>query len=179
MSYREEQDFAGLIIDSLKFAANDGLAAGRLNVSCLPRLLDILLEPLGCFECRLSGFRGEGELSGKLGLHLEVTGRVALRCQRCLGKVDFDCAIDNRLLLIPEGEVWPEDELESDDYDAIPADRELSVAELVEEEILLALPLVARHEECALPVAATTSGRADEVECAASPFAVLAGLKKH
>lgn len=179
MSCREEQDFAGWVIDSLKFAADGGCVVGRLAVSSLPRLAEMVVDPVGEFECRLSGFRGEGELAGKFGLRLQVSGQVALGCQRCLGKVDFECVIDSRLLLIPEGEAWPEDELEAEDYDAIPANRELAVAELVEEEVLLALPLVPRHEDCALPDRRSVSEQAVEVERAASPFAALAGLKKH
>ena len=65
--------------------------------------------------------------------------------------------------------------MESDDYDAIPASRELSVRSLVEDEVLLALPIVPRHADCLPPVVAG----AEIEESEPSPFAVLAGLKKH
>jgi uncharacterized protein len=112
-----------------------------------------------------------------MGLRLQVTGRLSLCCQRCLAEVEFDCVIDNRLLLMPLGAPeaeWPEDELESDDYDAIPASRELSVRVLVEEEVLLALPIVPRHADCLPPV----GGEIESEESEPSPFAALAGLKK-
>jgi uncharacterized protein len=105
-----------------------------------------------------------------------------LQCQHCLAEVGFECAIDSRLLLIPSGapeESWPADELESDEYDAMPASRELSVLELVEEEVLLALPIVPRHADCLLPAAALVGAGAEIEESVPSPFAVLAGLKKH
>jgi uncharacterized protein len=178
MSCREEQDLAGVTIDSLKFAADGGRIAGRLALSSLPRLADVLAGTTGYLTCELSGFRDADDHVGKFGLHLRVTGRLDLWCQRCLAEVEFECVIDNRLLLMPPGapeSEWPEDELESDDYDAIPANRELSVQSLVEDEVLLALPIVPRHADC-LPPEVLESG----VEISEpSPFAVLAGLKKH
>ena len=175
MSCRKEPDFAGAVIDSLKFAAEEDCLDGRLALAVLPRLGDVLVSREGWLECELAGFReADGEGGTKLGLHLRVKGRLVLRCQRCLAVVGFDCAIDSRLLLIPPGAEWPEENLESDDFDAIPASRELSVLSLVEEEVLLTLPLVPRHAECRPPV---ETGPAEE-ESEPSPFAVLAGLKK-
>jgi uncharacterized protein len=177
MSCREEQDFAAAVIDSIKFAADGDCMIGKLALSELPRLADVLAEDAGWLKCELTGYRDTGVRAGMLGLHLRVTGRVGLRCQRCLAVVAFECAINSRLLLMPpcarEAD-WPEDELESDDYDAIPSSQELSVRALIEDEILLALPIVPRHADCVL---FGVTEVAEESE--PSPFAVLAGLKKH
>lgn len=178
MSCREEQDLAGVVIDSLKFAADGGYLTGKLALSSLPRLADSLVSTTGFLTCELSGFHDASDRADDLGLHLRVTGRLNLCCQRCLAEVAFECVIDNYLLLMPLGapeSEWPEDELESDEYDAVPASRELSVRLLVEDEVLLALPIVPRHADCLPP------GILDaEVELSeSSPFAVLAGLKKH
>lgn len=170
---------AGWVIDSLKFAAGEQVVSCRIPLSSLSRLADVLVDAAGFLDCRLAGFRGQDELAGKLGLYLQVSGSLGLRCQRCLSKVDFACAIDNRLLLVPEGEIWPEDELEAESYDAIPAERELSVTALVEDEVLLALPIVPRHEDCRLPAVSADVETPAIAESAASPFAALAGLKKH
>lgn len=181
MSCREVLDFAGVVIDSLKFAAEEDCIVGRLALSQLPRLAEVLTTRDGWLDCRLAGYREVGEAGDgrdKLGLRLQVTGRLGLRCQRCLAEVAIDCAIDSRLLLIPEGAPWPEDELEADDYDAVAASRELSVLALVEDEVLLALPAVPRHADCKLPVAPGAAEAAEE-EDRLSPFAALAGLKKH
>jgi uncharacterized protein len=181
MSCREEQDLAGTVIDSLKFAADEGCITGKLALTSLHRLADVLVRPTGWLHCELVGLRETGE-AGKPGLRLRVSGRLDLRCQRCLAEVDFECAIDSRLLLTLPGEneidEWPAGELEAewlDQYDAIPASRELSVLTLVEDEVLLALPIVPRHADCLLPVAE----EAGIEESEPSPFAALAGLKKH
>jgi uncharacterized protein len=52
----------------------------------------------------------------------------------------------------------------------LPVERELDVAELVEDEILLALPVAPRHEKCGLPGVADAGERIN-------PFAALSGLK--
>lgn len=176
-----DRDLAEAVIDSLEFAAKGDCIAGKLALTCLTRLDDVLASREGSLECELSGFREAGGADGvggggtKLGLRLRVKGRLGLRCQRCLAEVGFDCAIDSRLLLIPPNAEWPDEELESDDFDAIPASRDLSVLSLVEEEVLLSLPQVPRHAECRPPV---ETGPAEE-ESEPSPFAVLAGLNKN
>jgi uncharacterized protein len=178
MSCRESDsdgDLAGAVIDSLKFAAEEDCITGKLALTQLTRLFDVLASREGWLDCKLAGYRVAGEGRGRLGLHLQVSGRLMMHCQRCLEEVGIDCSIDSRLLLIPPDAAWPEEEMESDDFDAIPASRELSILSLVEDEVLLALPLVPRHAECQPPV---ETGAADE-ESEPSPFAVLTGLKKH
>ena len=70
------------------------------------------------------------------------------------------------------GEEWPDDDLADDSTDAIEAEKELAVLSLIEDEVLLALPIAPRHEQCESP-----SGTA--AEHGPSPFAALSALKKH
>jgi uncharacterized protein len=109
---------------------------------------------------------------GKSFLSLRITGNLNLRCQRCLSPLPYPVAIDTRLMLVGPGEEWPDEELEDDGTDAIEASRELAVLPLVEDEVLLDLPVVPRHEGCALPVKVETESRP-------TPFAALAKLKDH
>jgi len=176
MSCQVEPDFATAVIDSLRFAEAGGRIAGRLALAALPRLADVLVTQDGWLSCTLEGCRIECFGDTRPGLRLTVTGRVHLQCQRCLAEVGIDCAIDSRLLLVPPGASWPEEELETDAFDAIPASQALSLLALVEEEVLLALPIVPRHADCAPPA---DVGGASVEDNAPSPFAVLAGLKKH
>ena len=63
-----------------------------------------------------------------------------------------------------------QEELEDDSRDFLPVEKELDVLALIEDEILLALPTVPRHDDCVLPGAVRESPNE-------SPFSVLAGLK--
>jgi uncharacterized protein len=114
---------------------------------------------------------GSRDGDGKCWLVLEVSGTLGLVCQRCLKRLAFPVEIRTRLLLVPPGQAWPDEELAEDGFDAVAAEKEMVLLSLIEEEVLLALPIAPMHETCATPVPV-----ADEHE--PSPFAVLAKLKK-
>ncbi len=103
-------------------------------------------------------------------LYLEVIGTLPLACQRCLEPIQFNLDIESRLELIPESADLSQEELEDDTRDFLPVAGELNVAELVEDEVLLALPVAPRHERCGLPGAADVGERIN-------PFATLGALK--
>jgi uncharacterized protein len=157
------------VIDSPDFARHAGSLHGSVSVARLTRLADQLVDQAGSLVFELHGVRDD---EGKSFLTLRVTGSLMLRCQRCLSAMPYEVAIDSKLLLVAPGEQWPEEELEDDRMDAIEASRELAVLALVEDEVLLALPVVPRHERCGLPVTTETQSRP-------SPFAALAKLKDH
>jgi len=135
----------------------------------LPRLAELLTTTAGSLSVRLEGWRDE---QGKSWLQLDIAGEPVLCCERCLGGMKYPLAIRSRLQLIAPGADWPDDDLEDDSADAIAADAELNVLSLVEDEVLLALPIAPRHEQCESP-SASASGNGP------SPFAALADLKKH
>ena len=158
--------FARPFIDSVDFARNGKEIRGEIAVSELSRLSDVLAKSVGSLTYIVRGFR-EGD-SDMLGISLQ--GSCTLRCQRCLGELEYPVDMTSRLLLLPAERL---DEVEDDDdVDAIEADPRLDVLALIEEELLLGLPFAPRHPdgECA----PATNG----LQQKASPFAVLAGLKK-
>ena len=102
------------------------------QTGCLDTVLDYVLV-------------GEINERGKLGLRLAVNGSVRLRCQRCLGDVELPLRIEAQLeFATGEAEVLAAD----DDIDRVVASHEMSVAALVEEEVILALPMAPKHEQC-------------------------------
>lgn len=155
------------VSDAFVFAREGRVLEGALAVSDLERLHDLLAEVAGEVAFRLEGVTGA---NGELMLHLEASGVLPLACQRCLKSVTFDLDVDNLLQLVPEGAELSQEELEDDTRDFLPVARELNVVDLVEDEILLTLPVAPRHEKCGLPGAADAGERIN-------PFATLAGLK--
>lgn len=145
------------------------MLAGSVTVAELGRLADVLADVAGSLECELHGGR-DGE--GKLYLDLKVSGSLNLRCQRCLKSLPFVLDIGSRLMLVAPGEPWPDEDLSDDALDAIEGSRELAVLALLEDEVLLALPIAPRHEDCRPPLAVDSEHRP-------SPFAALAKLKDH
>lgn len=155
------------ISDAFAFARDGRVLEGTFAVADLGRLHDLLAEIDGEVTFRLQGYKGD---SGESMLHLEVSGTIPLACQRCLEAVPCDLDVDSLLELVPEGTELSQDELEDDTRDFLPVAKELDVAEFVEDEILLALPVAPRHEKCGLPGAADAGERIN-------PFAKLSGLK--
>jgi uncharacterized protein len=159
-----------VVIDSLAFAREGGSLHGELPVAGLARLLDALSDSGGNIAYRLRGLTGP---RNEPRLALEVDGVLSVRCQRCLEGIVHPVRIRSLLELVGDEKEPTQEEIEDDAKDFLVAEKELDVAALIEDELILALPVAPRHEDCVLPAA----GRlAEEVE-SASPFSALAGLK--
>ncbi|MDD5030508.1 MAG: YceD family protein [Rhodoferax sp.] len=110
-------------------------------------------------------------------LRLALTADVDLVCQRCLAPVAVPVVVerDFRFVATEAQALQQDDEV---DEDLLVISREFDLAELVEDEILLALPLVPSHAVCPVPVKLATAD--DDFEAATAkpnPFAALAKLK--
>ncbi len=160
-----------MVIDSLEFARRQDCLSGHLRLGALQRLNDVLFDADGHLDYQIAG-----EMAGNNAfLKLRIGGPLRLTCQRCLGPMEFDLEVSNQVMLIESGAPWPEDGqfggLEDETCDAIEASRELDLLPLLEEEIILALPIAPRHEACQPPAEADLSR-------SVSPFAQLARLKR-
>ena len=113
-------------------------------------------------------------------VHCKISAQLVLACQRCLKPMHLPVEIDSTLALVQglaEAEGLP-DELDP----LMPAeDGLLSIRELVEDELLLAIPDAPKHKEetCALVTEARTEDSVAEQEhTEPNPFDILAVLKK-
>lgn len=109
-------------------------------------------------------------------LHLQADTRIALECQRCLQPVEVALEARRSFLFVPGETQAAELDAECDD-DVLALTRALDAQALVEDELLLTLPLVPRHERCTMPehAAADDSGAAADER--PHPFAALEALK--
>lgn len=165
---------APAVIDSLEFARSEQHLAGELAIADLKRLDDVLVDTRGNLHYTLRGSRDE---RNRPQLQLAVGGELCLQCQRCLEPLRYAVHVDSTLLLVPPGETLEEEELDDPDApDAIEASAELNVAELIEDEVLLSLPMSPRHPEGVC--ASRARGPDDEGASASSPFSQLAALKR-
>jgi uncharacterized protein len=155
-------------IDCLEFAEQSLEIHGKIRASNLLGLQDFLYSDLGKLEYRLAG----GRLwQDKLALLLEVQGLLTARCQCCLGEMDYPVHIARIFVLVADESALPDEEFDDDEVDYLVSDPKLGVEALIEEEILLSLPLVLRHkEDCTGDIALASVGKP-------SLFQALAGLK--
>jgi uncharacterized protein len=101
-----------------------------------------------------------------------IHGFVFLTCQSTFEVFRHEVAIDDRLVLVGSEEELPPFEEEGDQEDYVVAAEPIDVRHLVEEAVILALPMVPRKPGLAPgpePEPAKVEKR--------SPFAALAGLK--
>jgi uncharacterized protein len=101
-----------------------------------------------------------------------IEGFVFLTCQSSLDAFRHEISIKDALVLVDRESELPPFEEESEAEDYMVADGPIDVPDLVEEAILLALPMVPRKPGVEEPDAKPASGSKQ------SPFAALAGLKK-
>jgi uncharacterized protein len=161
-------------VDAVRMLSGRRCFDGRLPIAAFPRFAEALQ-------------RSEGEVSyalefGSDGLgvdFLEIRAQCSpwLVCQRSLEPYQQPVELLQRLGLIrretdeaglPEG------------YEALllPEDRHLNLRELIEDELILALPLIPAREDVELPAQYLEDPDAVEAEPKPNPFAALAALKK-
>jgi uncharacterized protein len=102
-----------------------------------------------------------------------IEGFVFLTCQTTLEAFRHAISIDDRLVLVDDESQLPPIEEESDAEDYVVADEPLDVLDLVEDAVLLALPMVPRK-----PGLEEAMGARITKDPRESPFAALESLKK-
>lgn len=117
--------------------------------------------------------------SGETWLHLSADACVNLVCQRCLGPVACPLEAERSFRFVVGEEAAAELDADSED-DVLAMTRALDLRTLIEDELLLSLPVVPRHEVCPDPL---PSGPVEVEEDAEpqrrQPFAALAALKRN
>ncbi|HJV87023.1 MAG TPA: YceD family protein [Noviherbaspirillum sp.] len=161
------------MIDAFEFCRLKERREGEIAIADLPRLADESADRAGSVSWELQGGVDE---RGHAQLILSVKGAINLMCQRCLTPFSFEIASESILVLAS-------DEASADEIDAQLADeavevivgsRNFNITQLVEDDVLLAIPSSPKHEVCPDHVMPTAE-KAVEKE---SPFAVLKNLKK-
>ena len=111
-------------------------------------------------------------------LHLQAHAQVPQVCQRCLADVDLSLEVDRSYRFVAD-EATAEAQDDESDEDVLALSREFNLLELIEDELLMALPLVPRHEVCPVAPKMTVADAEFEAQNGEkpNPFAVLQSLK--
>jgi uncharacterized protein len=190
-------------LDLFEFARSGRQAAGAVHLSQLPRMLAEV--PAGApdrdtvITWQAEGFtepevQDDGTQADQPYLRLALHGPVWLECQRCVTPYEqaFDVDMVYRIMKTEEeAEAIPLDE--NDEIDVIVGSNRFDLVDLIEEELLLSIPLVPTHEVCPAVHDSLVSGasgpaaNAGQDEASAQdasadgkphPFAALGALKK-
>jgi len=156
--------------------------SGTITPRMLSRLVDTVPEQYqdNAIELRCE-LKKQGQL---LTLIMQFTGDIWVTCQRCLTPMSIDVTHDAELILLQyeeqQGLVDEADdyllleELLADQPENKKGDRLLPLKKLVEDELLLDIPLSAKHDDCEMAVEQVGEIVEQEPE---NPFAALEALK--
>jgi uncharacterized protein len=162
--------YARPFIDSLDFAGNSRQIDTHVPVAALSRLQDMLDNCDGDLHYVVQG--GLDNLARPI-LDISVEGVCWLLCQRCLHGFEYGINHQARLLLCDQASLDSQDEEE--DFDGILAEAHLDVLTLLEDEILLSLPISPMHPLGLCQMAEGESANKGDRH----PFSVLEKLKRN
>lgn len=118
-----------------------------------------------------------GVAKPQLWLHVTAQGEVPQVCQRCLGTVLEPVEVDRWFRFVDDESAAATEDDESEE-DVLAFEPRFDLLQLLEDELLMALPLVPMHESCPRSLPMSAGELADEgPEDKPHPFAKLAALK--
>lgn len=122
--------------------------------------------------------RDRGHVRPEAWLHLHADAHLQLICQRCLQPVEMEVNVDRSFRFVPD-EATAAAEDDDSEEDVLAESRAFDLLELVEDELLMAMPVVPRHEACPVNLPASAGEREFEAAQAErpNPFAALGKLK--
>jgi uncharacterized protein len=167
-------------LDVAAFAADAAQLEGDFALDELQRLRDAVVADAPPLDTHVQwGAQGEKRrpqaVEPEIWLHLRARVSIWMECQRCLKPVLVPLVVERSLRFVRGEDAAARLDADSED-DVLELTHALDLRDLVEDELVLTLPLVPRHEDCtaALPAAEAH----DAGESPPNPFAALAALKQ-
>jgi uncharacterized protein len=160
--------------------------AGFLEISALPRVAEEAssIEPGDGFHWHVkTHFADSPGSEPQQILELAVKGRIHLVCQSCLQDCSLDLTQESRFVMVAtedEAEAFP---MEDDQQEPLVASQHFDLLSLIEDEILLSMPLIPKHSEGTCKPHASSFGEGEGAAYAAekskNPFNILKNMKKN
>ncbi len=162
---------SAFVIDAFEFCRSNGHREGVTPVAEMSRLNKDCADTSGQIAWSVDGATSKQAYPQ---ITLSVEGTVQLVCQRCLAPFAYEMASSTVLVLGKDDEHADEIEeiLDDESIDVIVGSRTCDIRDLIEDEALLALPQVPKHDTCP-DNALLDALKADKP----SPFASLKGIK--
>jgi uncharacterized protein len=118
--------------------------------------------PVGALDEVLQ-WQAKGEFRREQGvarpcLTLEIRGRVWLECQRCMTAFEFPVNIDTLYIVTESDKQADEIALDDSDVEVIVGSQTFDLIDLIDEEIVLSVPMVPKHDVCPVVHQSVVSG---------------------
>ena len=160
-----------LIINNLEFAQSHQTLVDEIAVLNCERLAEMLAPNLsnGQISYKLTG---AAKQLRNPSLHLHINAKLPVTCQRCLDEMQVQLSLDFSYMVC---QTLPIETDENDDTDWLEAAANMNLQELIEDELLLAMPIAPMHE---LVNGQNCSQQSTQSGEKPNPFAVLKSLVK-
>ena len=162
-------------IDPFRLAEAGAQLSGNLPLRQFPRLRQILADDSGEIAVTLDFEVDELGVPIVVG---NVSASMVLTCQRCLGEFTFPVDLDIALAWVKTTQEADKLPLRYEPY--VVEETPLLLNDVIEDELLLALPQIPMHEEAECPASKLLKQPnkvTNEPELKGNPFSVLAKLK--
>jgi uncharacterized protein len=160
--------------------------SGFLEITALPRVAEEAssVEPGDGFHWEVeTHFANSPGSEPQQILKLAVKGRIHLVCQSCLQDCGLDLAQESRFVIVTSEEEADAFPMEDDQQEPLVASQHFDLLGLIEDEILLSVPLIPKHPDGACQLHASSfgevDGAADTSEKPQNPFNILKNMKKN
>ena len=169
-----------LLIDNIAFSKKNERIEGELSLKDCPRLEE-LMQSLNLINPSKVGYtglisyvlQGKTDAAGQHVLKLTILASLSTTCQRCLNAMPLNINLNFNYLIgeVSDTDVEMVDIDNSDDYDLQQPNKVMDLIALIEDEVIMAMPIAPMHEEACTKLV-TQSGEKP------NPFAVLKSLIK-
>ena len=168
-----------IIINNTTFAKHKEYLDGKIQVADCARLVDWLQVSEASLhaspEANVIAYqlRGDVNTMGQQTMHLALDAHVTAICQRCMGAMPMHVQLSFNYLIsyLNEEVIQENDEDNLDDVDVIEANQAMDLLALIEDELILAIPMAPLHEFNCTELNMQSGEKPN-------PFAVLKGLLK-
>jgi uncharacterized protein len=130
--------------DAARLIRDRGTLEGRLDAVVLPRVADLMVDGDAPVEWSITGTTDD---LGRPALEIGLDGELPLECQRCLGVYRWPLHQTTQVLVAHDDAEMARLDNDSE-LEVVLATGPLDPAELVEDELVLAIPFAPRHPQC-------------------------------
>ena len=154
-----------------------------VSTTLLQNMKRLAHESIGLEADSTINWQARGELrpgaatEADVWLHLTASASIPLTCQRCMTAVDSPIKVDQWYRFVATEEIATAEDDESEE-DLLVMEPQFDLLAVLEDELIMALPVVPMHEVCPVTPQMQTGDQAAESVEKPNPFAVLARLKK-
>ena len=165
-------------IDTSEFTRLGSGLSGQASLQGFHRFCEGLPEQ-GAGAVVNWSLKGSRTSGGQSFIQVALQGAPVLQCQRCMEPFVYPIDVVNRVEIVANESDLDDEDDDEEAVERMVGSRRFDVMSFIEDELILAVPYVPRHEVCPN---GPTLGQADPVpeqNTRPSPFSVLAQLKQN